>query len=779
MNSLNKKLVRDLYTLKIQFITIGLVIAAGIAYMVASWTAYYSLVSAQETFYTKQNLQDGFAYLKKAPNSLISKFRAIEGIDFIETRVGNEVVLDFQEEVLPSAAMLLSLPESINQLSVQSGQLPETNDEIILSESFAIENQLKEGSKLIAIIHGQKVVLNVTGTALSPEFVYVFRPSNPMPDNKHYGVIWMKKSALEQALSMEASFNQVVFKMNRNHSEIKTFYEIDEILKPYGGLGAKGRNHLPSHSLLEDEFKQLRSTSIFLPGVFLAVAAFLLHIIINRLINKEREQIATLRALGYSKNSILFHYSKLITSVTLLSSSLGVILGLYLGKLMIDLYGNYYKFPDLKFEVHFFLIFIAFFVGIGSGLIGSWSSLKSITNLEPAIAMKPALPESFSSSRMDKYISKVSTELRMVLRNLFQRPFRSILTMLGLSMSVMIMILGLFIQDSMEFIIDLQFNIIQREKISLGFLSPISDSSMKDLSTMKGVLKVEAARIVPVRIHKGNYTKDSVLTGYNQKTDLRRCVDSNRKIVTLPKDGILLNQDIAAKLGIRVGDKILLEILEGAKEEKYVSIHGLISEILGQGMYMDRKSLNRLLLEGNSINQVYLNIDPTYEDSLIQEWKNTPKIAGISSKRILLKSFKDILERSMQSSSIFIILFTVIISVGVVYNIAMITLSERIYVLGSLRILGFTINEVFRILITELSFLVLLAAPIGCLFGFYLASAMMNMNDTEGFKFPMKILPSTYILAIGLTILTAVFSYIILFYKIKSMDLMNILKVRE
>ena len=511
----------------------------------------------------------------------------------------------------------------------------------------------------------------------------------------------------------------------------------------------------------------------------MAVAAFLLHIIINRLISKEREQIATLRALGYNKTSVLLHYSKLISVVTLISSILGILFGLYLGGKLIGIYGSYYKFPNLIFQFHGSLVLLALIVGVGSGIIGSWFSLKTITNLEPAIAMRPPSPEIFKIFWLEKIIPKASAEIRMVFRNLMQRPFRSILTILGLSMSVMIMILGLFIKDSMKLIIDLQFNVIQREKVSLSLLNSISDSALNDLLSMEGVIRVESARIVPIRIWNKQGSKETALFGYSQDSELRRCLDSNRNVVPLPQDGILMNYDIANKLGIKLGDRILLEVLEGNKEEKFVTVNGLISEILGQGLYMRRDLLNDMLGEGNVINQVYLNIDPNLEDSLIQKWKTMPKIASISSKKTLLNSFQDILERTMQSSSLFIVIFTIIISVGVVYNTAMITLSERIYALGSLRILGFTINEVFRILITELSILVLLAAPIGCVFGNYLANAIMNMNDTEGFKFPMSILPLTYFIAISLTICTAVVSYIILYIKLKKMDLMSNLKVRE
>lgn len=427
----------------------------------------------------------------------------------------------------------------------------------------------------------------------------------------------------------------------------------------------------------------------------------------------------------------------------------------------------------------FYLVIVGFCIGLLSGLLGSLTSLLSIIKLDPASAMRPPSPEVYQFHWMERLIPKLRSRMRMVIRNLFKRPLRTILTILGLSMSVMIMILGSFIKDTISVLMETQFELIQRESISIVFPTIVKENVSLEILGNHGVLEAEGIRIVPVKLKNGNLTKDTVLYGLSPDSQLRRNLDRSLKKISLPLEGLLVNQTLAEKLNLQVGDKIWLEVLEGNRSEKEVTVVALVNEFLGQGLYMNRKDVNSMLLEGNVINQIYLRMDPLEENRFIQKSKELPKVSGIVSKSGLLKAFKDMMVRTMQSTSFFITLFTAIISIGVVFNTAMIALSERTYELGSLRILGFSMNEVFEILVYELMILIIAAIPVGCLFGYYVSNLMVNLNDTEGFRIPATVSASTYLSAIGLMLFTSGISFVILYRKLKSMDLLSVLKVRE
>ncbi|WP_246837810.1 ABC transporter permease [Leptospira bouyouniensis] len=779
-STLNLKLLRDLKSISLQGLTVGLVIAAGLSYFSASWSSYISLLQAKEQFYSKHSLCDGFVYLNRAPNFIERKIAALPGITSFETRIAKEIVLDFPTEVYPSAAQLLSLTDHINTIYLTKGSLPKQNQEVVISESFAKANDLEPGAELSTIIGGKRVLLTVTGIGLSPEYVYVFRPGNPLPDDKHFGIFWMKREAIEANFNFESSFNQVIFQLTKDPLDRKrTLHDLDLLLEEYGGLGAKERKFLPSESFLNDEFRQLRTTAVFLPGIFLAIAAFLLHIISNRLITKEREQIATLRALGYTSLQIVFHYLKLITFITSISSLLGIFIGYLLGNAMTNLYGEFYKFPHLIPIFPPLLVLFTLFFGILIGGIGTLFSLYGIIKLDPAQAMRPAPPGKYSIAFWESWITDLQTIQRMVLRNLFKRPMRTLLTILGLSTSIMIMIIGNFIQDTVGSLLDLQFNIIQRESLTLTFRNPIPESVLFELKEMDGVFVAEGQRSIPIKLTKDRNNKDIVLTGLPEDSELRKILGKDLKPIQIPISGIMVNQDLAKRMNIKIGETIQIETLDGEKKKFAVQVTSLANEILGQGVFINKENLNRILEEGNLINIALLKTDPNKDIELIKEFKDDPLVIGLFSKAAILKGFQEVMQRSLQSTSVFILIFTVIISIGVIYNTAMITLSERIYELGSLRILGFTLKEVFAIIAWELSWQILCAIPIGCIFGYQVANLILNSNETEGFKIPATIYPSTYYYSILLALITAGISYLIVFRKLKTMDLLSVLKVRE
>ncbi|TGN02854.1 ABC transporter permease [Leptospira dzoumogneensis] len=776
---LDKKVLRELLAWKSQAITITLVIASGIAVYLTSLSAYDSLLVSRNNFYAEYSLSQGFVSLHKAPESVILDISKIPGVSYAEGRIIKDIVLDFESESIPSGGRIVTLTEGLNRLALLQGRLPREKDETVISEAFSLANRLEPGAKLTAVLEGKKKVLTISGIALSPEYVYVFRPGGFLPDDKHYGILWMKKESVEEIFDMSGAVNDIIFDFAPAAEKNSVLKEVDLKLATFGGLGSYDRDKLPSHSFLRDEFKQLRTTAFSIPMVFLGVAAFLLHIVSSRMIAKQREQIATLKALGYGDRSIALHYLKIILFVCLIGSFLGIIFGYYLGTQMVDLYGDYYKFPNLKFLFDPVLAIQGVLIGIVSGMAGSLLSIRKATSLQPAQAMRPPSPENFSTSFLEEYWKDLPVIYRIAIRNLVRRPGRTLLFVLGVSSSVMIMILGLFSRDTMTSILKIQFEDLQRDTVTLNFQNSISSDSILELTKKEGILLAEGYRAVPIRIRYGNSSKEIVLTGMPVNSYLRRLIDERGQNVPVPEDGILLNSGLAQKFGIHKGDKIQLEVLEGQRIKTEVEVTGVINEILGQGAYKEIQSLNRLLREGDQVNIAALWTDSSKEESLLNELKSYPKISGVSTRARTLKIFYELMSRSVLTTSLIIMIFACIISVGVIYNTALISLSERAFELGSLRILGFTKTEVFIILSGELTIVILASLPLGCLLGYFSGYGILSTVETEGFKIPLFISPKTYIISIFTVIITSVFSFWILYIKIRSLDLISVLKVRE
>lgn len=779
MKTLDIKVKRQLGNLKVQAITIGLVVASGVSIFISSKSAYDSLFIAREKFYSSSFLSQGFVTLKRAPEQIKKNLSNIEGIGALRTRIVNEVILDIPGEIIPTSAKFVSLTEGINIPYIRKGKIPTGENEVLISESFAIANKLGPGDHIVGVIEGKKKSLVISGTALSPEYVYIFRGSNPLPDDKHYGIIWMDREGMESSFGMKGAFNDAIFMFAPNANTRSVIKKIDRELEPYGGYGAFDRDKLVSHSFLKDEFRQLKSTAYTLPMIFLGVAAFLLHIVSTRIISNEREQIATLKALGYPNIQIAAHYLKLISSISGIGALGGVFLGIYLGRAMTDLYGDYYKFPKLSFYFDPFLGLEGFIFGITAGVVGAFVSIRNVLKLDPAQAMRPPIPIVFKKSIIEIFSNSLNARSKMILRNLTRRPSRTLVSITGISTSVMIMVLGLFSKDAFNAMLDIQFNLLQRESVTVTFLRPISKNSLNELKHYPGVISAEGYRTVPVRIAKGHRTKEIGLQGIPENAKLRRLIGKNREALIPPTTGIFLNSVVAKKLEIRTGDEIFLNVLEGNRKKIKVKVEGTIDEILGQGAYMEIDSVNRLIGEGDSVNLVALKIDPKEENNLLLKLKDVPKISGVSTRSAILKIFYETMSRSILATAMIILIFASVIAVGVIYNTAMISLSERSFELGSLRILGFTNNEVFGILAGELAIEIISSLPLGCILGYMFAYLMLSATQTEGFTVPLIISNETYGISILTAIVTSIISFGILYKKINGMDLISILKVRE
>ena len=779
MKTLNKKILRQIKSLRVQVVTIGLVVASGVAIYIAARTAYESLLSARDKFYISSSFSDGFATLKRAPESVLDEISNLEGISIAKSRIEFEVLLDIPNDPIPSGARFVSITEGINTPHIRSGRLPEGENEVLLSEAFALANHLKEGDRIQALPGGVKKEFLISGTALSPEFIYIFRGSNPLPDDKHYGVFWMERSGMENYFGMKGAFNSLVFKINHGVPGKALLRKIDSILDEYGGYNSFLREKLPSHSFLKDEFTQLKSTALTLPLIFLGVAAFLLHIVSSRIIAQEREQIATLKALGYANLEVAFHYLKLISIISSTGALLGSILGYYLGSLMTDLYGEYYRFPNLVSLPDIILGIKGFLIGVFAGILGSFLSIRKILSLQPAQAMRPPVPILFKKNFLEFIGGYLGIKSRIVFRNLTRKPLRAMIVILGISSSVMIMVLGLFFTDAFDHMMDLQFDTLQRESVTVYLARPVSRKVVYEMNHYPGVIFTEGYRMVPIKIFKGNLVKELALQGVPDSAKLRRIIRKDGKVIIPPKQGIYLNSTVADKLGIQIGESISVQVLEGRRNRKNIYVEGTIEEIMGQGAYMHIDSVNDLTGEGDSVNLLALRIDTTMEANLLQELKNIPLINSISTRKATLGLFKELMSQSILATAFVILIFASVISVGVIYNTAMIALSERTFELGSLRVLGFTKNEVFGILSGELSVEVLIALPIGCGWGYLFAYLMINSVQTEGFSLPLSVSFKTYFISLLTTIITAIISNAILYRKIQKMDLISILKIRE
>ncbi|MEB3180543.1 MAG: FtsX-like permease family protein [Nostocaceae cyanobacterium] len=788
MQALDKKLIRDLKRLRGQIIAIALVVACGIASFVSMLSAYESLKLTQATYYQEYHFAQVFAQLKRAPESLKTQIETIPGVAQVQTRVVADVSLDIPGRSEPATGRLVSIPEQrmtiLNDLFIRRGRYiqPGRSDEVLITENFAQAHNLNLGDSIGAVINGRWQKLRIVGIALSPEYVYAIQGTGDLfPDNKRFGIFWMGREALGTAFNMDGAFNDLTLTLMRGAIEADVIFRLDKLLENYGGFGAYGRKDQLSNRFLSEEITQLQGTATIVPSIFLGIAAFLLHILLSRILATQRDQIAVLKAFGYSNLSIGIHYLKFVLAIVFTGAFLGTALGLWFGAAVTQNYTRFFSFPLLRYQAGIGLILGAIIISGGAAIIGAFTSVQKAVSLPPAEAMRPESPAHFRPTIIERWGFQylLSPAGRMILRNLERKPVQASLSTLGIALAVAMLVVGRYSTDAMQYMIDVQYRHVQREDVTIVFNEPRPHRVLDDVTHLPGVLRAETFRVVPAKLRFEHRTYKIGLTGLERDGELRRLVDRNLHSVNLPPQGVVLTTKLAEILGVTPGDAIAVEVLEGARPTRTVPVAGLVDELIGVAAYMDIQALNRLMAEGGTVSGAYLLADSLQIDRLYTLLKKTPAVAGVSIRQMAITRFQETIAGSLGIFTTVIVIFACVIAFGVVYNAARISLSERSRELATLRVIGFTQAEIAVILLGEQAVLTLTAIPLGWVIGFGFCGLMSSAYDSELYRFPLVVTKASYGFAFVFITIAAIISGLIVWRQLVKLDMVAVLKTRE
>lgn len=786
MKALDRKLLRDLWHMRSQAFTIALVVASGIGSFIALLSTYDSLQWSRHSYYEEARFAQVFADVKRAPRPVERQIAELPGVAAVETTVVQDVTLDIPDVAEPVIGRMIGLEShrqpGLNRLFLRHGRLPEAGkrNEALVSEGFSKARGLKLGDRIAALLNGKREELEIVGIVLSPEYIFASR-GGEIPDDKGFGVFWMERERLGSAFDMEGAFNRVSLSLAPGASEAAVIDALDHLLEPYGSLNAYGRKDQNSHRILSQEINQQKTMATIFPSIFLGVAAFLLNVVLARQVATQRDQIAALKALGYADFAIAAHYLKLVLAIVLAGIVLGFAIGSWMGYQLTSIYTNFFHFPRLIYRIQPWIALVASGVSMAAAVGAALGTVRSILSLAPAEAMRPPAPARYRRLLLERIglAHLLSPQARMVIRTLERRLLRTLLTSFGIACSVAIIVSGTFWRDAVNYLIDVQFNMADRGDVHVVFVNPVARSALHEISRLPGVLRTEEVRAVPVRLRAGHHTYRTAVSGFPPEAQLRQLLDTDLRRVPLPPDGILLSRRLAERLEIEPGDRLILESLEATRATREAVLTGVVNDLIGLSAYMDIAALNRLMSEGESISAVALTLDPTQAKAFYARLKEMPQVATVSIKGELLRSFRETNARFLLFFTAIVTVFAAAIAVGVVYNSARIALAERAWELASLRVLGFTRNEVSGLLLGELAIEITLAIPLGLWLGYLLSVLIVSMMHTETVAFPVIITASTYAYA-ALTILAAgVASALLVRHRVDHLDLVAVLKTRE
>jgi len=784
---LTRKLMRDLWRIKGQALAIGAVIAVGVMMQVMMTGLVASLDETRRAYYERHRLADVFAPVARAPEAAADALRRLPGVAAAQTRVAGSALIDLEGTAVPIQARALSLPDyrapALNTVYLTDGRMFDGDraGEVVVLSSFARAHALRPGDRIAATMNGFRRELTVVGFAQSPEFLYSTAPGELVPDDARFAVLWMSRTALSAAFDMKGAFNEVLLSLTRDALPNAVTDAADRLLDRYGATGAFALSDLESDRFISEEIGGLRRSAGSVPPVFLAVAAFLLYIVISRMVQAEREEIGLMKAFGYTDIEVGGHYFRMVLSIAVGGAVAGGLMGIAMGRWMVDLYLIFYKFPFLVFRLDPAAFLSGFSVSILAASAGGLLVLRRVFALTPAEAMRPPAPPDYSRcGRIGAALTGfLDQPTRMVLRRLTRQPLRMGGAVLGIAAGLSVSVSMATILNSFDAMQELTFDVIDRSDLSVSFIQPLEARSAYELQSLRGVIEVEPTRTVPAILRNGRHSYNGALFGLVDQPRLNRAVDAEKAPIPMREGGVILSTVLARALDIRAGDTLVVDVREGRQPRLELPVIAVAESLLGAPAYMELGALNRALKEPLRISGAYLRVDEAEAARIYETLKDMPMVAGVSVKSESLAALKRVMDQGAGAMRYVMATIAAVITFGVIYNAARVAQAERARDLASLRVLGFSRAEVAFVLLGELAAVTLLALPLGGAMGYGLTFAIAAGFSTDIYQIQAIFSPESYGMAILVVLAAALVSGWLVKRDIDRADMVSALKTRD
>ena len=757
MSVLSAKLRRDLWHARGQALAVAVVVACAVGVSVASTATGKALLASRDRFYADRSLADVFAEAVRVPEPVAARLAALPGVAEVETRIVAEGRVEHAGGA--ARARLVSLGQNggrLNRIHLRRGRPPGPG-EAAVSEGFALAARIEPGDRLTLTVNGRREPVTISGVALSPEYIYAIAPGSLFPDDRGFGVLWLPRPALAAALDLEGAFNAVSARLSPGASRGDAVDAFDRVLSRFGTAGAQAQDRLVSHRFVTDEIRQLDAMGTVLPAIFLGVGAFLVSLTLSRLVAAQRLQIGTLKALGYRNRDLALHYAGFALVVTAVGVAVGVVVGHFFGRYMAGVYADFYRFPSLRYATDPASVLRGGALAFGAALIGAAGAVRQAVRLPPAEAMRPPAPGRFRRTILERagLTPGLSPAGRMALRNLERRPFRALLGALGLASATAILVTGAYFDDAIGWMIRVAFETSLRADVVVTFAQPETPAAVLELSHLPGVTAAEPTRAAAAILRHGSRRQTLALTGMPTMGELSRVVGGDGRPVPVPADGVLLSSRLARLLGVRAGEEVRVELLEGTRRRGALLVAGTVDDTLGLGATCSLATLAFLAGDAGNVSGALLAVDRGARPAVARALEARPGVAGTSWRSDALASFQRTLGETVLAYAAILVGFAGAIAAGVVYSAVRTSFAERERELATLRVIGFRRGEAWRVLLGEVGTQLLAALPIGALLGFGLATLSATYFSSDLFRIPVVVERTTWLFACGTTFVAA------------------------
>jgi len=393
--------------------------------------------------------------------------------------------------------------------------------------------------------------------------------------------------------------------------------------------------------------------------------------------------------------------------------------------------------------------------------------------------MRPPAPGDFRPTLVERLAGApalLSLPARMSLRGLARRPARAALGTLGIASAVAVLVTGAFFGDAIDFMMRLAFQRALRADATVTFSRPVSRTALQELRRLPGVLAAEPSRDEPALLRRGARSQRVAIAALEPGARLSAIVGEDQRAVPVPPAGLVISARLAELLDARPGDRVEVELLSGRRAGGQLPIAATVEDVLGLTATASLETLRQLARQGGLVTGAQLAVDPAARLALDRALRARPGVAAVSWRADTIRSFRETLARTMLSMAGLLVGFAVAIAGGVVYSAVRASFSERSRELATLRVIGYTRLEAWRVLVGEVALQLLAALPLGALLGLGLALLSAHAFESDLFRIPVVVDRSTWLFALGITSGATLLASLVALRWIRRLDLVDALR---
>lgn len=780
MKKLDKRLLRMIKNSRGQYIAILSIVITGLFTFTAINNAALNLKSTLEYFYKESNFADINVTLISAPKNIEEELPGKYNVKEAEGRVVVDVpfITDDENERVTTRIISVDSKENIiNKLHIKEGSRQIKGKEVIVIDQFATARNININDKIKLQINGVQYDFTVKGIAASSEFVYLMEnEQNLLPKPDKFGVIYIEETFAQRTIGMNGSYNEILLTLNQNKDIEKTIDNIKEELEKYGVKRTTKKEDQLSNSVVHEEIKGLEKSSKSVPIVFLVVAALILSAMVTRTVKKDRTSIGILKALGYTNKEIIFHYIKYSLSIGIIGGTTGTILGTILSFAMAKIFIQYFNIPMLKIRLYPQFILTAVLLScIFCTAAGLWGA-KNILKISPAESMRPESPKTGKRIALEKirFIwNKVSFTWKIVIRNIFREKKKFIFISLAAALTYSMMLMTFWMGDVFNGLFDVHYGQFMKMDYSINFTKPTNENAVNDLKHIVDTKDIEPKVEFPFELKNGFNTNVVNIIGLKNDTVFYGFKDIDGEEVELPNEGILISSNLASSLEVEKGDKILVRNFIPDRKDVYIKVVDIIDQNLGINGYMNIDYMNKVLTERGMVSGVYVNS----KDNIIEKLQDVKNISSIQSQSDMKNMFYEFMDLMILAITVMII-FSALLGFVIIYSMTVMSINERTLEFSSLRVMGFTKQEIFKIILKENTIMAVIGIICGIPMGIALIKYIGDIFSSDLYTLNEPVTFKGMIYALIFTIVCLTFAQLITYKKIHNLDFIQALKNR-